>query len=132
MFPHTVTIFNECLKEDGAFFKSVLYGVLFVKDENTSRNKLGLTNSDTITCYIPKSVKCSKEYREPYMYDELYGDYAKNYYTLKKGDYISFGDVGEDYLDINELKNKTGNVYEIQGISDFNFGKLQSIVISAK
>lgn len=133
MFIHDVSIFNKYFEDNKPIFKkAVLNGVLFVKDENTIRNKLGLDNSDSVKVYIPKFVKSNKKYINSFEFDSLSIEMLDEYYTIAKGDFISFGDIGQDNLYINELKNYTGNIYEITGIEDYNFGSLQSIVVSAK
>ena len=133
LFPHKVTIFNFRERDDEVEYNSsVIEGVLFVKDENTARNKLGLANSDTITIYIPKKSKCDKTFIDGFEYEKLSDADINSYYTLRKNDFVSFGEVSLESKDINDLKNDTGNIYVITGIIDYMFGGLPNIVVSAR
>lgn len=133
LFVHTITIFNLISEDDEPIYqKSTIGKVLFVKDENTARNKLGVVDADSITVYIPKSAQ---EASGKALVDAADFERAldkSRLYTYRKGDFVCFGDVSLDGLSINELKNLTDNVFEITGLSDFRFGGLPNLVLSAK
>lgn len=133
LYAHTITVFNRLSEDDDASYaKSVVTPVLFVLDENTARNKLGLVNADTVTVYIPQSCTeaSGKALVDSFTYDQLAD--KSGYFTFKKGDYVSLGGVSLDGLSINEFKNTYGNIYEITGLADYRFGGLPNLVLSAK
>lgn len=133
LFVHTMTIFNLISEDDEPVYqKSTVSKVLWVKDENTARNKLGVVDADAITVYIPKSAT---EEHERLLVSGAEFERAldkSNLYAYRKGDFVCFGDVSLGGLSINELKNLTDNVFEITGLSDFSFGGLPNFVLSAK
>ena len=134
-FPHTLTVFNQVGDEDEpTYIKSTIQYVLFVKDENTARNKLGIANADTITVYVPANVNevNGKWYLESADYTKLSDTDKEGKYTFRKGDFISLGDTSLDELSINEYKNLNENIYEITGLSDYRFGGLPNLVLSAR
>ncbi len=134
LFPHTITVFNRISEDDDTetYAKALVSNVLFVKDENTARNKLGLANADTVTVYVPQDCReaSGKMLVDAAMYEQLQDKSSS--YCYRKGDYICFGDVSLDNLSINELKNITENVFEITGLADYRFGGLPNLVVSAK
>lgn len=134
VFPHTITVFNRTSEEydDEVYEKALVDNVLFIKDENTARNKLGLTNADTITIYIPRgsSEVTGKQLVSAADYESLIDKSSS--YCYRKGDFVCLGDVSLDGVSINELKNTTENVFEITGLSDYRFGGLPNLVLSAK
>lgn len=139
-FPHTITIFNQSTLTKGGeviepyFRKTVINGVLFVRDENTSRNKFGLANADRVSVYIPKSSvdKIDKVLLSGTSYEGASEAEQSVSYSFNKGDYICFGDVGSDGENINALKNSDGNIYEITGLASYLFGSLPNYVLGAK
>lgn len=139
-FPHTITIFNQSTLTKGGevtepyFRKTVINGVLFVRDENTSRNKFGLANADRVSVYIPKSSvdKTNKALLAGAAYEGSSEAEQSVSYSFNKGDYVCFGDVGNDGVDINALKNSDGNIYEITGLASYLFGGLPNYVLGAK
>lgn len=132
LFPHKVTIFNSLSEEDEEYNRAVLQPVLFILDENTGRNKLGLTNADTVTVYIPSSAVdlLGKQYVEPAVYNQMID--KSGVYTFRKGDLVALGDIDLGSKTINEFKNTEENLYEITGRTDYRFGGLPNIVLSAK
>lgn len=139
-FPHTITIFNQSTLTVGGeviepyFRKTVIKGVLFVRDENTSRNKFGLANADRVSVYIPKSSvdKTNKVLLAGTAYEGASEAEQSVSYSFNKGDYVCFGDVGNDGVNINALKNSDGNIYEITGLASYLFGGLPNYVLGAK
>lgn len=139
-FPHSITIFNKSVSSVGGetiepyFRKTVINGVLFVRDENTSRNKFGLANADRVSVYIPKSSvdKIDKVLLSGTSYEGASEAEQSVSYSFNKGDYICFGDVGSDGENINALKNSDGNIYEITGLASYLFGGLPNYVLGAK
>lgn len=133
MFPHKVSIFNKVKDGNKSLYnKSLLDGVLFVKDAGAGRNKLDLNNEDTVSTYIPNTVN---SFGKEYIVDKEYETNPAirgSSYTFAKGDFIGFGDISLDDLSITEYKNKHGNLFEVTSISDFRFGGLPSLVITAK
>lgn len=134
MYPHTISVFNQFVNDDGEihFYKSVIKDVLFLRDDNTGRNKLGLNNADTITCYVNMNATRDIEYLESSTYRISCDNGGNGFFTFAKGDYIAFGDVGETDMDINRFKNETENIFEVTGIIDYRFGGLKNLVVSAK
>lgn len=133
LFPHTVSIFNRGTNNSSDYYrKTVIENCLWVKDENTARNRYGLTNADSITVYVRAEVPFTKTLVEGIQYPNLPEDEQANCFAFRKGDFIAFGDVGEDGLDINQFKNKTGEIYQITGLATFNFGGIPSYTIAAK
>lgn len=134
VFPHTITVFNRTSEEydDEVYEKALVDNVLFIQDENTARNKLGLTNADTVTVYIPRgsSESSGKQLVSPATYENLVDKSSS--YCYRKGDFVCLGDISLDGVSINELKNTTGNVFEITGIADYRFGGLPNLVLSAR
>lgn len=132
LFPHKVTIFNSLSEEDEEYNRAVLQPALFILDENTGRNKLGLTNADTVTVYIPSSAVdlLGKQYVEPAVYNQMVD--KSGVYTFRKGDLVALGDIDLGSKTINEFKNTEENLYEITGRTDYRFGGLPNIVLSAK
>ena len=132
LFPHKVTIFNSLSEEDEEYNRAVLQPALFILDENTGRNKLGLTNADTVTVYIPSSAVdlLGKQYVEPAVYNQMPD--KSGVYTFRKGDLVALGDIDLGSKTINEFKNTKENLYEITGRTDYRFGGLPNIVLSAK
>lgn len=132
LFPHKVTIFNSLSEEDEEYNRAVLQPALFILDENTGRNKLGLTNADTVTVYIPSSAVdlLGKQYVEPAAYNQMTD--KSGVYTFRKGDLVALGDIDLGSKTINEFKNTEENLYEITGRTDYRFGGLPNIVLSAK
>lgn len=139
-FPHTITIFNQSTLTAGGevtepyFRKTVINGVLFVTDENTSRNKFGLANADRVSVYIPKSSvdKTNKVLLSGTAYEGASEAEQSVSYSFNNGDYICFGDVGSDGENINARKNLDGNIYEITGLTSYLFGGLPNYVLGAK
>lgn len=133
MFPHKVTVFNILNTEDGdVITKAVIDTALFVKREGTSRNKLGLADADAVVVTIPRARVIESGYLNPFEFDQLTEETAQGKFTFKKGDYIAFGDVDLGGLDVDEFKNRYGNLYDITGVSDFNYGRLAHFRITAK
>ena len=134
MFPHTITIFNKYEDNNRVkYSKAVLTGVQFVLDEVSSRKNTGDSSDDKVTCYIPSSVKSDKSFIDSFAFENDESIDRDTSYTLSKGDLIGFGDVSLDGLSINEYKNSRGSLYEITGITDYNFGSsLDHKVIVAK
>lgn len=134
MFPDKVTVFNMISDESNEYNKTVISNVLFVLDENTGRNKLGLTNADTVSVTMPMSAisGVDKSFISKNAFDSLPDDEKSNSFTISKGDFISNGDVSLDGLSINEYKNSNGNIYEVSGVAFYQFGNLQCIHVSAK
>lgn len=132
LFPHKVTIFNSLSEEDEEYNRSVLQPALFILDENTGRNKLGLTNADTVTVYIPSSAVdlLGKQYVEPAVYNQMVD--KSGVYTFRKGDLVALGDIDLGSKTINEFKNTEENLYEITGRTDYRFGGLPNVVLAAK
>lgn len=132
-FPHTVSIFNKYTTDEGDIItKTLLNGVLFIKDENTNRLRLGLVAADSVSVYIPKNIKTEKHYIDYFAYVKLSEDELDEYYTFNNGDFVSFGDVDFGDLSINDFKNEYGNLYEITGVSDYDYGSLKHFVIVAR
>lgn len=134
MYPHTISVFNQFTNDDGEqhFYKTVVKDVLFIRDDSTARNKLGLTNADTITCYVSMNSNRESEYVDSSVYRVSCENGESGFFTFAKGDYIAFGDVGETDMNINKFKNETENIFEVTGIIDYRFGSLKSLVVSAK
>lgn len=66
MFPHTVTLYNVVTEEDPATFDevttnhiTVLEGVLLDTVKAHNVNESGLVDADSVTLYIPRSVKAT-------------------------------------------------------------------------
>ena len=140
MFPHTITILNKSVKtnQDTSvivpyYRKTVVKNVLFVLDENTGRNHFGLTNADSVSVYIPKKSvdRVDKTFVSGSEYESLSEIEQAGAYSFQKGDYVCFGDVGADGVNINELKN-SGNLYCITGLKSYMFGSIPNYVIGAK
>lgn len=133
-FPHKFTVFNVT-EQDGeeSIQRTVVSGVLFVRDLSTGRNKLGLTDDDVVNVYIPRSAKADngKQYVPAWEFDRL-GDGVSSAYTLRKGDHVGYGDISLGDMSVNEFKNRYGNLYEIASVSDYNYGRLQHIRVIAK
>lgn len=134
MFPHVFTIFNLVDEDSNEYEKSTIRKSLFVNREATNRNKTGLVNADAISVYISLPVKeySGKKQVTPQEFDSLSQEDKKSKFCYRKGDFISFGDITLDNLSVNEYKNKYGNIYEITGVSEFNYGGLPVVVLSAK
>ena len=135
MFPHKITVFNIFTNKDGEDVVTpvVIKGVFFLKDENTERNKLGLVDADIVSVCVPSSAKTDgAKYSDPYIYDKLDEEFLKDFYTFKKGDFIAFGEVSLEGRSFNEFKNEFGNIYEITGVSDYNYGGLKHFGLKAK
>ena len=132
MYPHIISIFNQYDDENGDthFNKVVISDVLFIRGDNTGRNKLDLTNADIITVYVNMNAVRDVEYIDGALYQSA-GD-KDRLFAFNKGDYIAFGDVGESDMNINEFKNNTGNIYEVTGVTDYRVGSLKSLIVSAK
>ena len=88
MFPHKVSIFNiKNTDDDEIITKTLLKGVLFVKNENTSRGNLGLSEDDTVGIYIPKKVDSNgSKYVDPFEYELLPKEDLSKFYTFNKGE----------------------------------------------
>lgn len=148
MFPHTITIFNQSSKtvqpEPGStapaeviepyFRRTVINGVLFVRDESTSRNRYGLQNADKVTVYIPKKTvdKINKTLVDGVVYEGENETQQAASYSFKKGDYLYFGEYPSDCENINAIKNQSGSIYQITGVDEYLFGSLPIYVIGAK
>lgn len=134
MYPHIISVFNQFIDDEGEqhFYKSVIRDVLFLRDDNTARNKLGLTNADTITCYVNMNSDREVSYIDSSIYRVSCENGEDGFFTFAKGDYIAYGDVGETDMDINKFKNETENIFEVTGIIDYRIGSLKSLVVSAK
>lgn len=125
MFPHTITIFNKYEDDNRVkYSKAILTGVQFVLDEVSSRKNTGDSADDKVTCYIPSSVKSNKTFVDSFAFENDESVDKSITYTLSKGDLIGFGDVSLDGLSVNEYKNSRGSLYEITGITNYNFGSL--------
>lgn len=134
IFPHTITIFNKYEDDNRVkYSKAVLTGVQFVLDGVNSRKNTGNSADDKVTCYIPSSVKSDKTFIDSFAFKNNESIDKNISYTLSNGDLIGFGDVSLDGLSINEYKNSMGNLYEITGITDYNFGSsLDHKIVVAK
>lgn len=141
MFPHTITILNKSVKTnqdtsviDPYYRKTVVKNVLFVQDENTSRNKFGLSNADRISVYIPKKSvdRVDKTFVSGVAYEGLDEAGQAESFAFQKGDYVCLGDVSSDGANINSLKNLDGNVYEITGLASYMMGNIPNYVLGAK
>lgn len=134
-FPHTITIFNKSENSGAVYYrKTVVKDVLFVLDENTSRNHFGLSNADRVSVYIPKASvdKVAKTYVNGSVYEGLSSEVQASSFAFRKGDYVCLGDVSTDGANINTLKNTDGNIYEITGLASYMFGGLPNFVLGAK
>lgn len=134
MFPHKVSVFNIKNTDDEEIItKTLLIGVLFVKNENTSRGNLGLSEDDTVGIYIPKKVDSNgSKYINPFEYELLPKEDLSKFYTFNKGDYVAFGDISIVGVSVNDFKNRYGNLYEITKVSDYNYGGLKHFEIGAR
>lgn len=141
MFPHTITILNKSVKTnqdtsitDPYYRKTVVKNVLFVQDENSSRNKFGLSNADRISVYIPKKSvdRVDKNFVSGVAYEGLDEVGQAESFAFQKGDYVCLGDVSSDGASINSLKNLDGNVYEITGLASYMMGNIPNYVLGAK
>lgn len=134
LFPHTVTILNK-YEQDGKvlYSKATIVGVQFILDEVSQIRNTGSSKDCKVTCYIPNTAKCDKVFVDSFTFKNSEDIDRNTSYTISNGDFIGYGDISLDDLSINEYKNNVGNLYEISGISDFQFGsKLDNKVIVAK
>lgn len=126
MFNDDVSLFNVRRCSDGSELvtKTLLHGVLFFKDENASLETTGLVGNDECKIYIPKSVITNKSYIDCLSYNRLSNSELNMYYTFARDDYVAKGDITPDDLaNLDSYKNTYGNMFLIQGITDYDFGK---------
>lgn len=133
VFPDSITIFNAYSSDyDKTFYKTLIKGVLFVKDEIAGRDKTGMYNSDSVSVFIPKMRISGKEYIIPTKYVVLSVDVVEDYFTLNKGDFIALGDLTSSTETIDELKQTVGDIFEVDAVSDLNMGCLKHFLVLCK
>lgn len=132
-FPHKVSIFNrQQSDEDEVYVKALVKGVLMIIDETSTLNKTGLVAQNPVQLYIPRKAVSLSKYVKEFDYNQIAPDEIDKYYTLRKGDFIAFGDVELNGVSANEFRNQNGNLYEITGVTDYNYGRLEHIVVVAR
>lgn len=126
MFKDDISLFNIRRSSDGSEIvtKTLLSGVLFFKDENASLETTGLVENDECKIYIPKYVRANKSYIDCLSYNRLSTSDLSKYYTFARDDYVAKGDITPDDLcNLDSYKNTYGNMFLIQGVTDYDFGK---------
>lgn len=135
-FPHVLTVFNKGTSDGTPYYrKTIVSPCLFIQDENTARNRYGLVNADTIRVFVPITAVKSNEKTlvNPIEYSGSSEEEQEDTFCFAKGDFIALGDVGEDGMSPNELKNSTGNLFSLTGIAKYDFaGAIAHYELAAK
>jgi hypothetical protein len=120
-FKDTVTIFNR-LKVGNSISnnKIVIEKALWFYSVSSSLLKQGIVDLNAKTIYIPRQ-KFSAEYITPESYERL--TEGAGFFTINNGDYIGKGDIVlEEGETVQGYKNRTGKLYEIKSVSDYDMG----------
>lgn len=120
-FKDTVTIFNR-LKVGNtiSYNKIVIKKALWFDSVSSSLLKQGIVDLNAKTIYIPRQ-KFSAEYILPESYERLME--GTGFFTINNGDYIGKGDIVlEEGETVQGYKNRTGKLYEIKSVSNYDMG----------
>lgn len=120
-FKDTVTIFNR-LKVGNtiSYNKIVIKKALWFDSVSSSLLKQGIVDLNAKTIYIPRQ-KFAAEYITPESYERL--TEGTGFFTINNGDYIGKGNIVlEEGETVQGYKNRTGKLYEIKSVSDYDMG----------
>lgn len=121
-FKDTVTVFNR-LKVGNTitYNKIVIKKALWFDSVSSSLLKQGIVDLNAKTIYIPRSQAFSSEYILPESYERL--TEGTGFFTLNNGDYIGKGEIAlEEGETVQSYKNRTGKLYEIKSVADYDMG----------
>lgn len=126
----TVTVINivdedleqiQCTKVSQVHIEKVNQQVL---------NGVQISDNDSLVVYF--STKKSKATRLMVSANEFTAHPEADTYSFRKGDYIAVGDVNiTSFTELNEGKQKLGNIYEISSVAEYLFGHLSNIQVTA-
>jgi len=120
-FKDTVTIFNRLkIGNTISYNKILIKKALWFDSVSSSLLKQGIVDLNAKTIYIPRQ-KFAAEYITPESYERL--TEGAGFFTINNGDYIGKGDIVlEEGETVQGYKNRTGKLYEIKSVSDYDMG----------
>ena len=94
-------------------------------------NGVQVADSDNFILYYGENK--SKASRQRVSASEFTANPTSDIFAFRKGDYIADGDINiSSFAELNEAKQKLGNIYEITSVSEYLFGRLANIQVNAK
>ena len=120
-FADTVTIFNRLKVGNTIQYNKILIKkALWFDSVSSSLLKQGIVDLNAKTIYIPRQ-KFDAEYIPTESYERLTD--GTGFFTINNGDYIGKGNIVlEEGETVQGYKNRTGKLYEIKSVSDYDMG----------